>query len=159
MFAWIFGCAFVWRLSFAYVTTYQDLTDDLPEFKTSIYDIVNFIYGNGPTSESNNDQFNTIRWIIANLILFILPLVMLNLLIAIVNQVYGEVHVDRDQSIVRELLSLIHDFDTALLNVLPERKKKYLISFHEIKDDQQTNLEPKMEAVVSVHQDGRCLAQ
>ena len=139
----MFIFAFMWRMSPRLGYIDEDSLDHVQlTFYESIYDTTNIIFGNTPQEDSNGNRFTPIRFLVIIIGNVALALALLNFLIAIISGTYQKINDDRDLHDVKELLSMIVEFDTLLCRKNKPEDMKYIMY---VKPIDLSNLEKKMD--------------
>lgn len=106
----ILGYTFIWRLS-PLLQAEDGLVPDPGDFYPAMYKPVMLIFGNGPTNESETENFKYIRFSINALGNVILSFAFLNFLIAIISGTFETFNEQRDIADCKELLNMIIEFN------------------------------------------------
>ena len=112
----IFLFAFLWRMS----AGLGELEPSEPlGFYESLYDSVMIIFGNSPDQETIASVVRFIIIVIGNIVL---ALVFANFLIAIISGTFERINEEKDLYDIKELLSMIQDFDSFLSPVIRSKQ-------------------------------------
>lgn len=139
----VFGLAYIWRLS-----TYLSHKEEeeigegepygkLPTFYSSLHTVTMIIFGSMVAPEEGQTEFSMAQFVVAILFGIALSLAMLNLLIAIISQTYSVVEENRNLHDLREVISLIIDFNgsvTGLFNCSFCQRRQYVLSIRKTKE-------------------------
>lgn len=119
----VFGLTFIWRLTYYFAADNgnpipdTDQDEIVPSFFKSLQVVTMIVLGNMPDKDQNDNEYTVGMFIVAVLLGVMLALALTNLLIAIINQTYSNIEEKKKLYDLRDVISLVIDFDSAARSV------------------------------------------